>query len=153
MTFALITAGIALIVYSYKMIRKWQVADLIMQVSDHENQQKVLENGGETAAVVPELTAIHRSIGEQLIDLDQQRLQLETMVVQLKQERDGAKLQSGKRTEETNDKSEKMRWARLHNDVYLLYDQGMTVTDIARFMSKGKGEVQLILDLRVGLAQ
>ncbi len=38
--------------------------------------------------------------------------------------------------------------ARLHNDIYLLYDQGILLVDIARQLGRGKGEVQLVLGLR-----
>lgn len=38
--------------------------------------------------------------------------------------------------------------ARLHNDIYLLYDQGIPLVEIARQLGRGKGEVQLVLGLR-----
>ncbi|UNC91766.1 DUF6115 domain-containing protein [Candidatus Contubernalis alkaliaceticus] len=38
--------------------------------------------------------------------------------------------------------------ARLHNDVYLLYDQKIPLAEIAKQVGLGKGEVELILGLR-----
>ena len=154
MTFALILTGTILILYSWRMIRAWQFAEVAMESSDPQDHLCTeTEAEAQTSPVVPELTAIHRSIGEQLVDLDQQRIHLERMVVQLKQDRQDAKGHPGGQIPSPDAVTEKLKWARLHNDVCLLYDQGMTVTDIARLMCKGKGEVQLILDLRTGLVQ
>lgn len=37
---------------------------------------------------------------------------------------------------------------RLFNDVYLMYDHGVPIAEIARQVERGKGEVELILGLR-----
>ncbi|MDO9574590.1 MAG: hypothetical protein Q7I94_06310 [Candidatus Contubernalis sp.] len=67
--------------------------------------------------------------------------------VKREEKRDQGKIKKQKK-EGISLKEDALDRARLHNDVYLLYDQGIPLAEIAKQVGLGKGEVELILGLR-----
>ncbi|MCR3921380.1 MAG: hypothetical protein NUK65_02545 [Firmicutes bacterium] len=101
------------------------------------------------------LYVLKESVEEQLAELKKQK---ETITFLMMRVEGMMKTQNTKESEmeintmhkdQDHALSEKdLERTRLHNEIYALYDQGMAVDEISKQVSKGKGEVKLILNLR-----
>ncbi len=133
---------------------------------DNEDKEGIFQESlsmmQKTAAESSLLYELKEKVEEQLAELNQQKELVTHLMLRVEkkleiQEEVGclrSKKPSQKEIRETIDIEEKsllydsLERDRLYNDVYIMHDQGIPLSDIARQTGLGKGEIELIIGLR-----
>ncbi len=143
MAYIILFAGIILVLYSLVAICIKQ-----KEVPFEDTYSETLKSSGETSM----LYELEKKVELQLAKLCEQKelvtqlmLRAEKKLAELDDKAAQAFVPEKKWHQSSADSLER---ARLHNDIYLMYDQGIPLVDIARQVGRGKGEVQLVLGLR-----
>ncbi len=110
--------------------------DIVMEADDYEKNTKDGHN--------EDWEEIRQRIESQKEEIEKQKHLLE----QMKKQPCALAEPENTREKRKEQDRKKLHRARLYNDVYLLHDQGVSLSKIARQIGRGKGEVQLILGLR-----
>lgn len=158
MPYVLLALGILVSLYGAKLLLKSTqepeppVTSSPAPPVDGEREvfEKILTCKMEEGTEDGQLYDLKEQVESRLAELNQQKELVTHLMlrVEKKLEREEGPMQGKEDPGEDIFNLDNLERARLHNDIYLLYDQGVPLVEIARQLGRGKGEIQLVLGLR-----
>ncbi|RJX27848.1 MAG: hypothetical protein C4554_03570 [Dethiobacter sp.] len=162
MAYLVLIVGVFLFLYSFTVMARKQKevttsSSLPRGITDTEKdvkpfQDAFYQNVKHAAVDTGMLYELKEKVEMQLAELREQKEMVTYLMMRVEKKLaahdDKAPEKTARNQKEHIFSAEYLERARLHNDIYLLYDQGIPLEEIARQVGRGKGEVQLVLGLR-----
>lgn len=153
MVYFILMIGVLLSLYTFVVLAREQKEGSPLGPLPHFRD--VLPANGQNTVDTAKLHALQAKIEDQLNELSKQKemmmhlmLRVEKKLATLHDKEAHITSIAGQDPNEKTLSTEDLARARLHNEIFALHDQGMTVDEISKQVARGKGEVKLILKLR-----
>lgn len=164
MVFFVLIVGVALLTYSCIVLYRRAQAGMVKTsfVPDNENESSIHSSFQSAFPPLNEqatldagmLYELKEKVEMKLVEMEKQKEMVTLWLTRVEKkmatyEEQVAKLSAQRIMPEKKDvDASPPGQSKLHQDIYLLHNQGVPLAEIARHVGRGKGEVQLILDLR-----
>lgn len=152
MIYLILIVGIVLTLYAFVVLDRVQKeSSLSVQLPHFRDAFPTKQNTADTGL----LYELKEKVEDQLAELHKQKEIMTYLIMRLEKKLDTLNENESHITRTTSYdqnqntlSAEDLERARLHNEIFIMHDQGMTVDEISKQVARGKGEVKLILKLR-----
>lgn len=151
MQYILLIIGAAITVYAFLQLDRVEKGSLQDTAKAAFNDS--LRQSGQPPLDAGILYTLKESVENQLAEVGRQREMVSFLMMRVEKRLDALENRpSGPVSEEKEEPGrispEELERTRLHSDIFALHSQGLTVSEISKQVGRGKGEVELILNLK-----